>query len=110
MEKMWVGVGYEAIIPGHDRYIMYVNQTLRTYNLHIQNVQLDDEAEFECQTTSASSSTMTDNNNHHHHHNNNNNNDNHHHHHQQQQQNSNGNSNKQPIRAAAHLHLIKKKI
>ncbi|KAH7639691.1 sticks and stones-like protein [Dermatophagoides farinae] len=99
-------LGYEAIIPGHDRYIMYVNQTLRTYNLHIQNVQLDDEAEFECQTTSASSSTMTDNNNHHHHHNNNNNNDNHHHHHQQQQQNSNGNSNKQPIRAAAHLHLI----
>lgn len=68
---------------------MSVNESSRTYNLHIANAQLEDEAEFECQTSatgvgsaSSSSSSITSV--------------------------LSSSSTKQPIRAAANLHLIGK--
>lgn len=84
---------------------MLVNESTRTYNLHINNVQLDDEAQFECQTSASFSSpntgggVLSNHNNHNHHH----------HHHSLSKMNPiDLNQIKQPIRAAANLHLISK--
>lgn len=52
-----LSLGYQPIIPGYERYIMSVNETSRTYNLLIANAQLEDEAEFECQTSGSSSTS-----------------------------------------------------
>lgn len=62
---------------------MSVNETSRTYNLHIANAQLEDEAEFECQTTSGGGGFGSG-------------------------ASSTSAATKQPIRAAANLHLIGK--
>ncbi|XP_054169092.1 synaptogenesis protein syg-2-like [Oppia nitens] len=43
-------LGYNRIIPGFDRYLMVVDDDKLIYNLIIHKTQIDDEAEFECQS------------------------------------------------------------
>lgn len=41
--------GFDANIPGYTRYSMNIDASKGMYNLRIHNVQMDDEAEFQCQ-------------------------------------------------------------
>ncbi|GFY52446.1 hypothetical protein TNIN_218321 [Trichonephila inaurata madagascariensis] len=43
--------GFDAAIPGYVRYSMVVDGAKGIYNLRIHNVQMDDEAEYQCQET-----------------------------------------------------------
>ncbi|XP_023234570.1 synaptogenesis protein syg-2-like, partial [Centruroides sculpturatus] len=42
-------LGFERNIPGYPRYFMVVNAIQGVYNLRIESVRLEDEAEFQCQ-------------------------------------------------------------
>ncbi|GIY88416.1 hypothetical protein CEXT_715161 [Caerostris extrusa] len=43
--------GFDAAIPGYVRYSMVVDASKGIYNLRLHNVQMDDEAEYQCQHT-----------------------------------------------------------
>jgi len=49
--------GYESVIPGFSRYSMAINSKEGRYDLHINNVQLDDEGIYECQVGPAPNQT-----------------------------------------------------
>ncbi|XP_023244216.1 synaptogenesis protein syg-2-like [Centruroides sculpturatus] len=42
-------MGFERNIPGYPRYFMIINIIQGVYNLRIEDVRLEDEAEFQCQ-------------------------------------------------------------
>ncbi|GFT21872.1 uncharacterized protein NPIL_299811 [Nephila pilipes] len=42
-------LGFDPKIPGYPRYYMDVNEEEGIYNLHIKNVNFQDEGEFQCQ-------------------------------------------------------------
>ncbi|OQR78753.1 nephrin-like, partial [Tropilaelaps mercedesae] len=42
-------LGYESIIPGFPRYQMVIDEPRGIYNLRLNHVTLDDEAEYQCQ-------------------------------------------------------------
>ncbi|GFV95032.1 hypothetical protein TNCV_1030301 [Trichonephila clavipes] len=42
---------FDAAIPGYVRYSMVVDGAKGIYNLRIHNVQMDDEAEYQCQVS-----------------------------------------------------------
>jgi hypothetical protein len=50
INRGFVFTGFDRIIPGYNRYLMIVDEQNLIYNLRIHNTQIDDEAEFECQT------------------------------------------------------------
>lgn len=41
--------GYDSKIPGYPRYEMFGDRDRGIFNLHIRNVSLEDDAEFQCQ-------------------------------------------------------------
>lgn len=43
--------GFDPKIPGYPRYSMYVKEDEGIYNLHIKNVNFQDEGEFQCQVS-----------------------------------------------------------
>ncbi len=50
INRGFIFTGFDRIIPGYNRYLMIVDEENLIYNLRIHNTQIDDEAEFECQT------------------------------------------------------------
>lgn len=82
--------GYQPLIPGYDRYVMSVNESTRTYNLHIANAQLEDEAEYECQTSATGASSASSSSS------------------SSSASITSAASSAKPIRASANLHLIGK--
>lgn len=41
--------GFNRTIPGFPRYSFYADEARGIFNLHIQNVSLEDDSEFQCQ-------------------------------------------------------------
>ena len=50
----FLSTGFDPEIPGFPRYSMKVEQSVGIFNLQINNVQLEDEGDYQCQVTQIS--------------------------------------------------------